>query len=125
MKKISVLFITLLILISLSACGRASFNGSRTGNDSQLIMDYKIFNTTEEQFLTLEQGDTLDVQVVSNSGKLDIAVGIEEETPIYTGEDVPTSSFKLEISQEGIYKVSVIGHKAKGSVSIIKEDKTN
>ena len=47
------------IVFLLSGCGKSSFDGSRIGNDSQFVMKYKIFNTTDEQSLLLEAGDML------------------------------------------------------------------
>ena len=53
----------------LSGCGKSSFDGIRTGNDSQFVMKYKIFNTTDEQSLFLESGDTIRTEVIVDSGK--------------------------------------------------------
>ena len=47
---------------------RSHLNGSRTGNDSQFLMEYTVLNTTDGQTLSLEAGDALDVAVVSTSG---------------------------------------------------------
>lgn len=45
-----------LAAVLLAGCRSATFNGSRTGNDSQLIMEYTVFNTTDSQTLELERG---------------------------------------------------------------------
>lgn len=58
----------------LSGCGKSSFDGIRTGNDSQFVMKYKIFNTTDEQSLFLESGDTIRTEVIVDSGKLSIKI---------------------------------------------------
>lgn len=39
----------------LAGCSMADFNGSRTGNDSQFLMEYTIFNTTDSQLLELKR----------------------------------------------------------------------
>ena len=41
----------------LAGCGITDFSGSRTGNESQFLMDYRMFNTTDSQILELEKGD--------------------------------------------------------------------
>ena len=33
----------------LAGCGMTDFSGSRTGNEGQFLMDYKVFNTTDSQ----------------------------------------------------------------------------
>ena len=44
-----------LLIISLAACGSTpAFNGSRTGNDEQFLLDYTMFNTTDSQELTAQ-----------------------------------------------------------------------
>ena len=58
MKKYTTLFSMILAAVSLTACS-PDFNGSRTGNDSQLIMEYTAFNTTDSQDLTVKAGDSI------------------------------------------------------------------
>ena len=119
-KKLKCVFV-LLLTILLTACGFSEFNGSRTGNESQLIMEYSILNMTDSQELALSEGDIVDIDVVSLSGSVDIVLQKEEEEPIYRGTDVPTSSFQVAIDKSGTYRVSVAGKRAKGSVHISKK----
>lgn len=57
-----------LILISLStACGVA-FDGSRTGNDNEFVMDFKVFNKTDSQDLIVEEGDTIHAKINVEGG---------------------------------------------------------
>lgn len=123
MRKIKIISIISILILVLSACSITStkFNGSRTGNDSQLIMDYEVLNMTESQVLELETGDTVDFAIVSKRGKVDIVLQKDGENPVYQGVDVPTSTFSVEISESGSYKVTVTGKNAKGNVSIIKK----
>lgn len=79
----------------------ATFDGSRTGNESQLIMQYKTLNTTTSQELELVEGDIVLFDIVS----------------------IPTSVFQVEINDSGTYIVSVTGKNAKGSINISKENK--
>ncbi len=120
-KKLKCVFV-LLLTILLTACGFSEFNGSRTGNESQLIMEYSILNMTDSQELALSEGDIVDIDVVSLSGSVDIVLQKEEEEPIYRGTDVPTSSFQVAIDKSGTYRVSVAGKRAKGSVHISKKE---
>lgn len=119
MKKMFTSFFVLIIILSLTACTLTKFDGSRTSNDSQFIMDFKVLNDTDYQLLKLEQGDFVNVEIVHDSGQLNIDVQKDDDEPIYRGNNVPTSSFQLEITESGTYKFSVTGEKAKGSVSFI------
>lgn len=120
MRKVVKFFLGLFLIVSLTACSSIQFNGRRIGNDSQLIMKYSMFNGTDFQLLTLEKGDIVDANIVSDSGKINIKVQKDDEI-IYEEEDVQTGSFQLSISEDGEYKFVVIGKKAKGSVSFIKQ----
>lgn len=113
----------LLTTTLLTACAFSRFDGSRTGNESQFIMEYDMLNMTDSQKLALSEGDIVDFDVVSLSGSVDIVLSEEEEEPIYNGTDIPTSTFQVAIDKSGTYVVSVVGKKAKGSVKILKKSK--
>ena len=117
MKRSLSIICVFFIVFLLSGCGKSSFDGSRTGNDSQFVMKYKIFNTTDEQSLLLESGDIVD------SGKLSIKIQKDSDTPIYERDDIVTSeNFDVEIQESGTYKITVIGENTKGGVNFKKVD---
>ena len=45
MKKQLVILCSCILILSLTACG-ADFDGSRTGNGNEFVMNYKVFNKT-------------------------------------------------------------------------------
>ena len=119
MKKIILIVCTLVFLISLTACG-TKFDGSRTGNDSEFIMEYSVLNTTDAQDLTIEAGDTISAKIVVDKGSLSIKIQKDGEEPIYESNGISTSNeLDVEIDESGTYTVEVTGKKAKGSVSFI------
>ena len=119
MKKIILIVCTLVFLISLTACG-TEFDGSRTGNDSEFIMEYSVLNTTDAQDLTIEAGDTISAKIVVDKGSLSIKIQKDGEEPIYESNEISTSNeVDVEIDESGTYTVEVTGKKAKGSVSFI------
>ena len=119
MKKISLTVCTLISILVLTACG-TKFDGSRTGNDSEFIMEYSVLNTTDAQDLTIEAGDTISAKIVVDKGSLSIKIQKDGEEPIYESNEISTSNeFDVEIDESGTYTVEVTGKKAKGSVSFI------
>ncbi|MFV0400249.1 MAG: hypothetical protein ACK5LX_06450 [Oscillospiraceae bacterium] len=122
MKKITLALTLIFVMLTLGGCSLTEFDGSRTGNQSQLIMDYKVLNTTDSQILELQEGDSVDFVVTSESGALNITLQKEDDEPIYRGIDIPTSTFTVEIDKTGSYTVSVTGENAKGGVSIVKRE---
>lgn len=119
MKKIILIICTFVFLMSLTACG-AKFDGSRTGNDSEFIMEYSVLNTTDAQDLTVESGDTIRAKIVVDKGSLSVKIQKDGEEPVYESNGIFASNeFDVEIDESGTYTVEVIGKKAKGSVSFI------
>ena len=107
-KKVTCIVICLVTLCA-CACGGTVFDGSRTGNESRLIMDFKVLNKT-------------DFNIVNKAGSIDISLQKDGEEPVYEETDIQTSSFQVQIYDGGTYIVSVTGKKARGSVSITKAD---
>jgi hypothetical protein len=110
----------ILSALLLAGCASATFNGSRTGNDSQLVMEYTVFNTTDSQTLKLEQGDRLAVTIVDEQGTLSLSIAMEGEDPLYEDLDAQSRTFELVIPKSGNYQVTVTGEQAKGSLSVVR-----
>ena len=124
MRKTGIAY-TLIVCLFLtlpSACSRAVFNGSSTGNDTQFIMEYSILNTSDYRELSLKTGDVIDTTIVSDGGRVDIQVKNSAGESICSKTDVPTSEFEIVIPQDDTYTFIVTGHEARGSISFIKRD---
>ena len=118
MKKVITIFSVIFLITLLTACS-PDFNGSRTGNDNQLIMEYTAFNTTDSQDLVVEAGDTIHVGIVIEDGHLSYKIQKNDDEPIAESESIFFSEeFDVEVKESGTYTVTVTGEKAKGSVKI-------
>ena len=121
MKKIITIFSFIFIFASLTACS-PDFNGSRTGNDKQLIMEYTAFNTTDSQDLVVEAGDTIHTEIVIADGQLSYKIQKNDDEPIAESEGIFFSvEYDVDIEESGTYTVIVTGEKAKGSVEFVVE----
>lgn len=117
MKKCLGILYSLIFVLSLTACG-ADFDGSRTGNNNEFVMDYKVLNKTDSQDLIVEKGDTIHAEIIVEGGSLSFKIQKDDNVPIYECKDVSFSDeFDVDIEESGTYSVSVTGEKAKGSVS--------
>lgn len=118
MKKYLGILCSLIFVFTLTSCG-TDFDGSRTGNDSEFIMDYKVLNTTDSQNLVVAEGDTIHAEIIIEKGSLSFKIQKDDElVPVYEGNDVSFSDeFDVEIEKSGTYTVTVTGEKARGSVS--------
>ena len=121
MKKITTFFSAMLLIISLSACS-SDFDGSRTGNDTQLIMEYTAFNTPDTQDLVVEAGDIIHAEIVVEDGHLSYKIQKDDEEPIAESEGIFFSvEYDFDVEESGTYTVTVTGENAKGSVKFVVE----
>ncbi len=117
MKKHLGILCSFILVLSLTACG-TDFDGSRTGNNNEFVMNYKVFNATDSQDLIVEKGNTIHAEIIVEGGSLSFKIQKDNEVPVYEGVDVSSSDeFDVDIEESGTYTVSVTGEKAKGSVS--------
>ncbi len=61
MKKMLSILCAIMIIVSLTACS-SDFDGSRTGNDNEFSMEYKVLNKTDSQDLKLQDGDKINAK---------------------------------------------------------------
>ena len=121
MKKITTFFSAMLLIISLSACS-SDFDGSRTGNDTQLIMEYTEFNTTDTQNLVVEAGNIIHAEIVVEDGHLSYKIQKDDEEPIAESEGIFFSvEYDFDVEESGTYTVTVTGENAKGSLKFVVE----
>ena len=79
--------------------------------------DMERLNCTIEEPCSLKEGDSVDVSIVRVSGELTISIGKKGFEPIYEGRNPELSSFRVTISENGDYYLSVSGKQAEGSIS--------
>lgn len=98
------------------------YEGSRTGDESCLVLEYSAFNGTEFQLLELEAGDTIRAEIVSDRGSVDVEI-IEDadRESIFDRERLATGSYSIEVPETGSYEVWVTGYQAAGSASFVRE----
>ena len=95
-------------------------NGSRYRRkveDDFFSPDMERLNRTIEKPFSLKEGDSVDVGIVRVSGELTISIGKKGFEPIYEGRNPELSSFRVTISEDGDYYLSVSGKQAEGSIS--------
>ena len=109
------------LVFLLAACG-VRFDGSRIGNDSGLVMDYRMFNKTDSQDLTAAAGDVIRMKLVVKGGSLSVKLQRAGAAPIYENSQISASEeVDVPIEEDGTYTVTVTGRRARGSVSFTVE----
>ena len=99
MKKNLCILCSFILILTLTACG-TGFDGSRTGNDSELVMDFKILNTTDSQALAAAEGDTIHAELAAKDGCLSFTIQKGDEEPFYVSEKlIGSQQFDFEINE--------------------------
>lgn len=120
MKKLILSLLILLMLFGLSGCSGEYTLGSIENNTStKMSMTYHYFRGDKEKKLTVDEGETLvvSVDIKTESGTLDAYIINEDDEYIYEGHDIPTSSFTVDLTEAGKYRIKVEAAKHKGSYS--------
>ncbi|MCD8503008.1 MAG: hypothetical protein LRY71_16830 [Bacillaceae bacterium] len=114
-----VIFFVILLFGFIVGCRREQvFDGSRTSNDTQFVMEYDVLNGTKTHEMELEEGTMINVIVQNDSGQVNIAVEDSHGEVVYQGGHASSTNFTFGISSAGRYTFTVTGSKAKGGVSV-------
>ena len=79
-----------------------------------------MLNRKESADLNLMDGDYLQVSLSHTEGYVDVTVQPEGKEPIYRGNGQQNADFVLEIPETGDYRISIIGHQAKGRITFTR-----
>ena len=95
------------------------FDGDRVGSidPASFYLRFSVMNTEEVQTLTLQEGDTLAVSWLIESGSVDVLIAMKDETPLYQANgrgNGDEAAFDLTVPKSGDYTVTVTGKNAKG-----------
>lgn len=110
----------LFIVALMTGCSNADFVGNSYKVGNTITIEYGILNMTATEKINLKAGDTVDFDILSEAGDVDIDFGIKDKAPVYEGNSVDTGSFTVTVHEDGRYILSVTGVDAKGSVKLTK-----
>lgn len=120
-KSLTITLFTLCILglaVSLTACGRECFVGSRTAEAGSYQLDIDRMTGTDRFTMELSVGDTLAVQFETTKGSIYMEIKEPDESSLYAGNGKGVSEFTVNIPESGTYSIYVEAHHAKGTVYI-------
>ena len=127
-KKIILLFvvialIALAVILIFTRQPETRFDGDRISDPGRFALRFDRMNGTYSETMALAEGDALHVSWQIESGRVDIAIGIEGEEAVYRADDRPAgdkADFYVEIPQTGPYTITVSAREAKGQIEFMK-----
>lgn len=118
MKRILITLLALLMLLSGCTGSYTTKMSVENRNSHSFSMRYDYFNGTKVYTIDAkEEHLAVKVDIVSDSGELAVTIAKGGETPAYTGNQIPTSSFTVYLSDPGKYTVTITAQKHAGSYS--------
>ena len=122
LHKIKMLFLVIIVAIGLTACSNQDgFAGNIVADDTYYDMTYDWLNTTYTYDMYLEQGNSIEVFLEKERGKVSVLIQSEDEEAVYQGDDMEPSSFAVNIKETGNYTVKITGQEAKGHISFSRQ----
>ena len=122
LNKIEILCLAMIAVFSVSACGKKEvFKGNIVADDTYYDMTFDWLNTAYTYDMYLEQGDSIEVFLEKERGKVSVLIQTGDEEPVYQGDDRAPSSFVVNIKETGNYTVKISGQKAKGHISFSRQ----
>ncbi|MEG1993765.1 MAG: hypothetical protein RR048_02535 [Oscillospiraceae bacterium] len=119
-KRVFIPFITLLLTV-LVGCSSGSFfaiDAKENNSPNKFSMEYEKFSGHKQTKIKVSENETvtIDADIVTNSGELDISVERNnDDDDVFSADDVETSAFEIVLDKEGTYILRVDGDKHKGS----------
>lgn len=114
LAAVLVVFLTALLLPRLLPSQESRF--SRQVEEDFFRVEMKGLNGTLAETYSLYAGDTIDVQLVHTAGDITVTIGLEGQRAIYEGRNPQVSCFRVNITEDGNYLLSVTGKQAQGRV---------
>lgn len=99
------------------------YDGSVSGDESSLYLDYASFHGEQYRILELTGGDVLRLEVATDRGSVDVRLteGADGEA-LLDSEALADGVYTIEIPETGAYELRVTGDHAAGSFSLEKAE---
>jgi hypothetical protein len=108
--------LTLFCVTLISGCHAQVFVGNRLAQAGRFSLVYSELTGVQTHEMRLNAGDVIDVEILSDGGRLDISVSYGPGIVLYQGHDADSGCFKLVVREAGIHTFKVSGKKASGRV---------
>ena len=128
-RKHSVITLIMCFLVlALSGCGRGNGNYNQvtavdrisSQTSTSISSEHKLLDGKEQYTIHVSDGEELAVliSILNQNGSLSLTIGKSGSTPVYTGNDIESSSFTVYLRESGDYSVVIDANKHEGSYSL-------
>ena len=115
------LLVLALLLTGCTQQPQVPFDGVIATSDVVFNLDFKALNTTYTSTLIVPEDKEIMADIRCDGGCINVTIAPEGSEPIYTGKQLPSSSFSIVPKTPGGYTVTISGENASGSVYVYVE----
>lgn len=120
-KLLGLLFV--IMAFSLTACTSSSgvaIKSVETNTATSMKMSYEKFTGIKTRTFTLDNSDTMEmnVDIKTDSGKINMSVKGKDGKSFYSGTELPTSNFQVMLDGAGKYEITIQCDDHKGGYKI-------
>jgi hypothetical protein len=121
--KITLTAVLASLTLCVSGCEDFSFMSFETSGINSIKKTHLISSEDETRSFTLSEKETCVVSfdIETNDGEVDITLVNANGDVFYSGNDVPTSAFTVNLSETGKYTLTVQPNSHSGSLDILWE----
>jgi hypothetical protein len=109
------------LVIFVTGCANGSFitiKSHENNTSTAMSMSYEKFSGFKSRTIKLDEPGKINVDILSESGSLNLAITDKDGNSYYDGADIPTSSFSVNLDKPGEYEFKVEADNHKGSYNI-------
>ena len=116
------------LVLTLSGCSRGNGNYNQvtavdrvsSQTSTSISSEHKLLDGREQYTIHVSDGEELAVliSILNQNGSLSLTIGKSGSTPVYTGNDIESSSFTVYLRESGDYSVIIDANNHEGSSSL-------
>ena len=116
------------LVFTLSGCGHGNGKGKQvtavdrvsSQTSTSISSEHELLDGREQYTIHVSDGEELAVliSILNQNGSLSLTIGKSGSTPVYTGNDIESSSFTVYLRESGDYSVVIDANNHEGSYSL-------
>ena len=123
-RRIILLLPLLMAALLLTSCAsqmKVSVKVTKVTSSTVFNLDFGLLNDTYTSTLIVPEDREIMAEINCEQGRIDMTITPEGGEPIYTGKQLPSSTFSIVPKTAGKYTVTISGENASGSVHVYVE----
>ena len=128
LKHSAITLVMCLLVLFLFGCGRGNGNYNQitavgrvsSQTSTGISSKHKLLDGREQYTIHVPDGEefAVRVSVLNRSGSISLTIGKRDSTPVYTGNDMESSTFTVYLRESGDYSVIIDASNHEGSYSL-------